>query len=309
MRRTDFDQVVRLGWIAPVGSVDVDYKRQGGVTTVPLYSAEDVALLPVLRPSVDRHTLRTLTTGRRSPLAALTPDPQDEARLLLAGVAQIAGVDRAAVVNWRRRHPAFPAPAVGTTVHPEFDRRQVVVWLLAHDKIAVPTAVPAATLTVGPALGPGTPKLLRMDDPLLELSGDQEGEDVVSGWMTDADADTLARLTVEGASLLRLTAPGTTALAVPDAVRVIEQFRAGSGGLRVTLAWPSHLRGTASPRTSGGVIRHALPYTASGTGCRCARQTCGGIIPTAYCTDHGTTVTHGRSRVPGGVAQTRARAY
>ncbi|MER6319417.1 hypothetical protein ABT237_37560 [Streptomyces sp. NPDC001581] len=30
VRRTDFDQVVRLGWLAPVGSVDVDYKHHGG---------------------------------------------------------------------------------------------------------------------------------------------------------------------------------------------------------------------------------------------------------------------------------------
>ncbi|MFF4647354.1 hypothetical protein [Streptomyces sp. NPDC001389] len=50
VRCVDFDAVVRLGWVAPVGSVEIDYKRQGGVATVPLYSAEDVALLPVVRP-------------------------------------------------------------------------------------------------------------------------------------------------------------------------------------------------------------------------------------------------------------------
>ncbi|MCX5174016.1 hypothetical protein [Streptomyces virginiae] len=52
VRRTDFDQVVRLGWLAPVTAVDVDYKRQGGVTTVSLYDAQEVALLesvPALR--------------------------------------------------------------------------------------------------------------------------------------------------------------------------------------------------------------------------------------------------------------------
>ncbi|OKK15680.1 hypothetical protein AMK16_27770 [Streptomyces sp. CB00455] len=38
VRRTDWDQVVRLGWVSPVAPVDVDYKRRGGVTTVPLYS-------------------------------------------------------------------------------------------------------------------------------------------------------------------------------------------------------------------------------------------------------------------------------
>lgn len=43
MRRRDFDEVVRLGYVAPVGPVEVDFKHQGGVTTVPLYSALPVA--------------------------------------------------------------------------------------------------------------------------------------------------------------------------------------------------------------------------------------------------------------------------
>lgn len=30
--------------------MEVDYKRQGGVTTVPLYDAHDIALLEVIRP-------------------------------------------------------------------------------------------------------------------------------------------------------------------------------------------------------------------------------------------------------------------
>ncbi|MFE1788104.1 hypothetical protein ACFW7J_06865 [Streptomyces sp. NPDC059525] len=41
VRRVDFDQVVRLGWLSPVGSVEVDYKRQGGMTTVPLYDCAE----------------------------------------------------------------------------------------------------------------------------------------------------------------------------------------------------------------------------------------------------------------------------
>ncbi|MFD9339568.1 hypothetical protein ACFWBF_35090 [Streptomyces sp. NPDC060028] len=47
VRHLDFDQVVRLGWLSPVGSVDVDYKRQGGVTTLPLYDARDRQARPV----------------------------------------------------------------------------------------------------------------------------------------------------------------------------------------------------------------------------------------------------------------------
>ncbi|MFF6888573.1 hypothetical protein ACFY9F_35960 [Streptomyces sp. NPDC012421] len=290
VRRTDFDQAVRLGWVTPIATVDIDYKRQGGITTVPLYSAEAIALLPLTRPSVDWHALRTLTPGRRSPLAALTPDPPGEARVLLAGIARIARVGRAAVVTWRRRHPDFPTPADGTDVHPEFTLPDVIAWLLAHDKIAIPTGVPAATLSVRPSLGAGAAERLRMDDPILELTDDPTGEDRLSGWMTDTEADTLAQLTTAGAALARLTAPGTTPLAVPDGLDVIDRFRAGSGGLRVTLAWPAHLRGTASPRHTGGVIRHGLPHTALTDWCRCARQTCGGIIPTPYCADHGRVV-------------------
>ncbi|WP_329274036.1 hypothetical protein [Streptomyces sp. NBC_00691] len=291
VRRTDFDQVVRLGWITPTATVDIDYKRHGGWTTVPLFSGEDVALLPLTRLSVDWHALRTLAPGRRSPLAALTPDPHTEARVFLAGVARIAHVGRAAVVNWRRRHPDFPAPAGGSETHPEFALGDVVAWLLAHDKIAVPSSVPAATLTVRPSLGAGAAERLRMDDPLLELTDDPTGEDRLSGWMTDTDADTLAQLATAdtGAALARLTAPGTTPLAVPDGLAVIDRFRAGTGGLRVTLAWPARLRGTASPRHTGGVIRHGLPHTPA-TQCQCVRHACGAITPTPYCADHGRAV-------------------
>ncbi|MBT2469550.1 hypothetical protein J7E97_17100 [Streptomyces sp. ISL-66] len=87
VRRVDFDQVVRLGWVAPAGSVEIDYKHHGGVTTVPLYSAEDVALLPVVRPLVDWRAVYAAPAGRRSPLAALAP--------------VVPGQDRALLGRWR----------------------------------------------------------------------------------------------------------------------------------------------------------------------------------------------------------------
>ncbi|MER7521014.1 hypothetical protein [Streptomyces sp. NPDC126499] len=287
VRRTDWDQVVRLGWIAPVGSVDVDYKRQGGVTTVPLYSAQDVALLPLVRPSVDWRTLRAIAPGRRSPLAALEPTAAGEDRVLLAEVGRIAGVGRAAVVNWCRRHDDFPQPTAGTDVHPEFDRSAVVAWLLAHGKIALPTGVPAARLLL--AAGTGGVYPFRLDDPWLDLAEDAEGEDRLTTWSTDTDADTLAELTADeyGASVRRLTAPGTAPLAVTGEVRLTDRFRAGSGGLRVTLAWPARLRGTASTSPAGGVLRHGVPYAALGPECVCQRHDCSGLTPATWCAEHG----------------------
>ncbi|WP_051779984.1 hypothetical protein [Streptomyces sp. NRRL S-241] len=139
VRRVDFDQVVRLGWTSPISSVTIDYKSHGGLTKVRLYSGVDLALLPVLRPGVDWEALRTVAAGRRSPLAGLATVAPGRDVVLLAEVARIARVGRAAVVNWRRRHFDFPAPVGGTDVHPEFDRSAVAAWLLDHDKIEIPS--------------------------------------------------------------------------------------------------------------------------------------------------------------------------
>ncbi|MEU6896199.1 hypothetical protein ABZ934_31540 [Streptomyces sp. NPDC046557] len=111
VRRTDFDQVVRLGWLYPVASVDVDYKRHGGVTTVPLYDARDVALLEVVRPSVDWRAVRTVAAGRRSPLAALDPIAPGGDRVFLA-----EGANGPVPGAFRRRSDAPNSPAASSAM-------------------------------------------------------------------------------------------------------------------------------------------------------------------------------------------------
>ncbi|MFJ9897365.1 N-6 DNA methylase [Streptomyces sp. NPDC091280] len=44
-------------------------------------------------------------------------------------IARLAGVTRAAVSNWRRRHDDFPAPAAGGVNSPLFDLAEVQAWL------------------------------------------------------------------------------------------------------------------------------------------------------------------------------------
>ncbi|MGW6244383.1 hypothetical protein [Streptomyces roseolus] len=110
----------------------------------------------------------------------------------------------------------------------------------------------------------------------------------------------LATLTAADSSVTRLTAPGTTPLAVPGAVRVSDRSRPGTGGLRVTLTWPSSLRGHAAQTQAGGVVRHALPYTDPTAACRCTQKTCGGIIPVPYCPEHGTAAEPALEWHPGG---------
>ncbi|MGW6729938.1 N-6 DNA methylase [Nocardia sp. NPDC055029] len=50
-----------------------------------------------------------------------------------ADVSRYAGVTRATVSNWRRRHPDFPAMTGGTEARPLFDFSEVKAWLKAHD--------------------------------------------------------------------------------------------------------------------------------------------------------------------------------
>ncbi|MEU4077697.1 hypothetical protein [Streptomyces venezuelae] len=72
VRRTDFDHMVRLGWITPADSVEVRYgTSRAGAVDVPLFRAADVDGLPAAYPEVEWTTLRAVGKGMRSPLAAL----------------------------------------------------------------------------------------------------------------------------------------------------------------------------------------------------------------------------------------------
>jgi hypothetical protein len=66
----------------------------------------------------------------------MSPDRQIATDTLVTAVeiARIAKVTRAAVSNWRRRSPDFPAPAGGTDRNPLFALADVDAWLARHDK-------------------------------------------------------------------------------------------------------------------------------------------------------------------------------
>ncbi|MFH8370839.1 N-6 DNA methylase [Streptomyces sp. NPDC018031] len=53
-----------------------------------------------------------------------------------AGIARLAGVGRAAVSNWRRRHADFPRPVGGTETSPTFALDDVEHWLRSQGKLA-----------------------------------------------------------------------------------------------------------------------------------------------------------------------------
>ncbi|MEU7573355.1 N-6 DNA methylase [Micromonospora sp. NPDC049240] len=60
---------------------------------------------------------------------------QETPTITAAEIARLAGVGRAAVSNWRKRHEDFPAPVGGSATSPEFDLAQVERWLHAQGKL------------------------------------------------------------------------------------------------------------------------------------------------------------------------------
>ncbi|WP_329121676.1 N-6 DNA methylase [Streptomyces sp. NBC_01465] len=62
--------------------------------------------------------------------------PESTAEVTAAGIARLAGVGRAAVSNWRRRHADFPKPVGGTETSPSFALPEVEQWLRDQGKLA-----------------------------------------------------------------------------------------------------------------------------------------------------------------------------
>ncbi|WP_406488688.1 N-6 DNA methylase [Streptomyces sp. NBC_01650] len=62
--------------------------------------------------------------------------PENSTEVTAAGIARLAGVGRAAVSNWRRRHADFPKPVGGTETSPSFALSEVERWLRDQGKLA-----------------------------------------------------------------------------------------------------------------------------------------------------------------------------
>ena len=133
-------------------------------------------------------------------------------------IARLAGVGRAAVSNWRRRHADFPRPVGGSETSPAFSLAEVEGWLRAQGKIAEvplrervrrriellrdPAASPAAPLV--PALAQ---LLLLRRDPARWRSLAAADDLTLATSLPEALADQASRtLGGRGVRLLRLPA-------------------------------------------------------------------------------------------------------
>lgn len=104
-----------------------------------------------------------------APDKAADTGPADRpAQVTATGIARLAGVGRAAVSNWRRRHADFPKPIGGTESSPAFALHEIEQWLRDQGKLAeVPLREQVWQQLVGhPA---GAPAALRQAGAVLLL--------------------------------------------------------------------------------------------------------------------------------------------
>ncbi|MEU2159527.1 N-6 DNA methylase [Streptomyces sp. NPDC019208] len=126
-----------------------------------------------------------------------------------AEISRIAGVTRATVSNWRRRHDDFPAPSGGTDSSPLYDLESVRAWLASrgHSSAATPSEELRTTLRLHAQSGGRMSDLLLL---VLAAAGRSPEELTAAAQLPDPDIVTRAQRDV-----------ATAADAVPgaDAVR------------------------------------------------------------------------------------------
>ncbi|MUL41768.1 N-6 DNA methylase [Streptomonospora sp. PA3] len=177
--------------------------------------------------------------------------PQADASVTAADIARLAGVTRATVSNWRRRHAGFPAPSGGTESSPTYDLAAVRAWLKARGQLPedspadeLRTALRAAPDSAGAAaaLLPCTVAAADRTEAELAKLADASDADLLA-WARAAATDPATAIpgagplpdTAAGAELARtllrcLAADGRRAALGVAA----EQLDAGSGGAHTT---------------------------------------------------------------------------
>ncbi|MBV6702854.1 N-6 DNA methylase [Kitasatospora aureofaciens] len=163
----------------------------------------------------------------------------DRPEVTAVEIARLAGVGRAAVSNWRRRHADFPRPAGGTDASPTFDLGEVEAWLRDQGKIAelpllekawqlVDTLRDPAGHPAAPLVEAGAVLLLLHRAPERWASLAAESDTRLATALPRAVADTVVHtLGLDGAALLRL--PGLLGSTQLDLARLLAALAADTG--------------------------------------------------------------------------------
>ncbi|MEU6232584.1 N-6 DNA methylase [Kitasatospora sp. NPDC047058] len=159
----------------------------------------------------------------------------DRPEVTAVEIARLAGVGRAAVSNWRRRHADFPRPVGGTDSSPTFALDEVADWLRGQGKIAelpllervwqlLETLRDPAGHPAAPLVQAGAVLLLLHRDPGRWPALAGEPDTRLATALPRALADTAARTLGDGAAALRL--PGLFGSTQTDLARLLAELAA-----------------------------------------------------------------------------------
>lgn len=172
---------------------------------------------------------------------------QEQAAVTAAEVARLAGVGRAAVGNWRRRHNDFPQPVGGSDTSPTFRLAEVRSWLRGQGKLGVHSlrelawqeleaaspggAVAEYVATVGAYLagdaGPPVPQVRLAVDELADEVGAEEAFEQLCARFLEAHSRQLA-VTPPGLAELMVDLAGTSGPVFDPACGVGSLLRAAA---------------------------------------------------------------------------------
>ncbi|MFE6698414.1 N-6 DNA methylase [Streptomyces sp. NPDC057718] len=144
--------------------------------------------------------------------------PQPSAQVTAAEISRIAGVTRATVSNWRRRHDDFPTPTGGNESSPLYDLPAVRDWLATRGHATATSALEElrTTLRLHPRGGDAVAKLL----PLV-LAAARRTPDELTALADLPDAE-LATHADGSAARLAESVPGAEAVSFsPDDAAVL----------------------------------------------------------------------------------------
>ena len=154
-------------------------------------------------------------------------EPEGRELITAAAIARLAGVGRAAVSNWRKRHPEFPKPAGGSPNSPAFDRTEVLTWLKETgkaDQLATAGRTDGGTIRVGAS---GADTMDKAFDVMFAEARERLPERSISDLLP---RDLLAR--TMAALLPRSIAPDRDDSAWPDRPHDQDESLAGGGPYR-----------------------------------------------------------------------------
>ncbi|WP_426367183.1 N-6 DNA methylase [Streptomyces sp. E-08] len=227
--------------------------------------------------------------------------PQPSAQVTAAEISRIAGVTRATVSNWRRRHDDFPSPSGGTESSPLYDLETIRTWLAArgHTSAANPAEELRTTLRLHAQRSDGAADLLPLVPAASRLAPDAL---TALGALPDADLATYAGEaaaaladTVPGAGAVRFTAADANVLRALLLCVRDEGGEAALGVLAERELEDSAASGTyQTPRPLADLAARLLP----GTAIRVLDPGCGSGTLLAAAARHGAQDLYGQDTLP-----------